>query len=47
MAGLLRVGVFDPSQMNPLDPAMVLPAAGQGALGLQCRREKDHPRPRA
>jgi hydroxymethylbilane synthase len=39
MAGLLRAGMYDPTFMRPLDPDMVLCAAGQGALALQCRRD--------
>jgi hydroxymethylbilane synthase len=38
MAGLLRAGLFDEAIATPLDPAEMLPAAGQGALALQCRR---------
>jgi hydroxymethylbilane synthase len=38
MAGLLRLGKFDPAWMKPLDTAVMLPAAGQGALALQCKR---------
>jgi hydroxymethylbilane synthase len=39
LAGLQRVDQFDPSWMHPIDPALMLPAAGQGALALQCRRK--------
>jgi hydroxymethylbilane synthase len=35
-AGLGRLGVFD-RRMVPLDPSILLPAAGQGALGLEFR----------
>src|SRR3954454_7387861 len=38
MAGLKRAGLFDPTFMKPVD---LLPAAGQGALALQCRRSDD------
>ena len=38
MAGLLRCGLFDPATMSPIDTDDLLPAAGQGALALQCRR---------
>jgi len=37
MAGLLRAGLFDPSYMKPIPVHSMLPAAGQGALALQCR----------
>ena len=39
MAGLRRVGMFDGESMHALDPAEMLPAPGQGALALQCRRD--------
>ncbi|MGH7214418.1 MAG: hydroxymethylbilane synthase [Tepidisphaeraceae bacterium] len=35
MAGLKRTGLYDPAFMAPAD---MLPAPGQGALALQCRR---------
>lgn len=38
MAGLKRAGLYDPSFMAPTD---LTPAAGQGALAVQCRRS-DH-----
>jgi hydroxymethylbilane synthase len=38
LAGLKRTELFDPHTMQPLDVDLVLPAAGQGALALQCRR---------
>jgi hydroxymethylbilane synthase len=38
MAGLKRIGRFDPSFIYPIDTSILLPAAGQGALALQCRR---------
>lgn len=42
MAGLARLERFDPAFMHGLDPAVFIPAAGQGALALQCR-EQDLP----
>ncbi|MBA3273343.1 MAG: hydroxymethylbilane synthase [Chthoniobacterales bacterium] len=36
MAGLKRAGLFDPSFMRP---AGLVPAAGQGALAIQCRKD--------
>lgn len=38
LAGLKRASLFDPAWMFPLDPAHLLPAAGQAALALQCRK---------
>ena len=38
-AGLRRAGLFDRSHMSFIDPEVMLPAPGQGALALQCRRE--------
>lgn len=38
MAGLRRSGLFDKSLMCPVEIDEILPAAGQGALSLQCRR---------
>jgi hydroxymethylbilane synthase len=38
LAGLQRIGRFDAAWMTPLDSSILLPAAGQGALALQCRR---------
>jgi hydroxymethylbilane synthase len=38
-AGLRRSALFDGSDMSPIEPADLLPAAGQGALALQCRRD--------
>jgi hydroxymethylbilane synthase len=37
MAGLRRAGLFDPGLMNPISTGEISPAAGQGALALQCR----------
>jgi hydroxymethylbilane synthase len=39
MAGLQRAGLFDDSIMCPIEERYILPAAGQGALSLQCRRD--------
>jgi hydroxymethylbilane synthase len=39
VAGIRRAGLFDPALMTPLDPGLLLPAAAQGALALQCRRD--------
>ena len=41
LAGLKRAGLFDSSRMIPLDPDLLLPAAGQGALAVQCRRSDE------
>jgi hydroxymethylbilane synthase len=41
MAGLRRTGLFSDAEMLPIDPNEVLPAAGQGALCLQCRRDDE------
>lgn len=45
-AGLRRVDRFDPAMMSVLDPSVMLPAAGQGALCLQCRRDDRRTRER-
>jgi hypothetical protein len=37
MAGLRRGGLFDAGTMTPLPPETLTPAAGQGALAIQCR----------
>ncbi len=37
-AGLRRTGLFDEAEMVMLPTEQMLPAAGQGALALQCRR---------
>src|SRR5207249_8818635 len=37
VAGLRRSGLFDPAFMTPLPE--LLPAAAQGALALQCRKD--------
>jgi len=39
MAGVKRVELFDAARMSPIDPGVLLPAPGQGALALQCRRD--------
>ena len=38
MAGVKRAELFDAGRMSPIDVDVVLPAPGQGALALQCRR---------
>jgi hydroxymethylbilane synthase len=38
-AGLRRSGMYDDRLVRPLAESDVLPAAGQGALALQCRRD--------
>jgi hydroxymethylbilane synthase len=38
-AGLLRAGLHDPSRMLDLPVEQFVPAAGQGALAVQCRRD--------
>jgi hydroxymethylbilane synthase len=43
-AGTKRANVFNAAYMTPIPPAELLPAAAQGALALQCR--KDNPRVR-
>jgi len=42
LAGLTRASLFDESQMYPIPPEEMLPAPGQGALALQCRRNDQH-----
>jgi hydroxymethylbilane synthase len=39
-AGVRRCGLYDPSIMTPIDTNEILPAAGQGALALQCLRNR-------
>ena len=39
MAGLKRAGLFEHQKMKPIVPSQLLPAPGQGALALQCRRD--------
>lgn len=43
-AGLRRAGLFDASRMHVMSFDEMLPAAGQGALALQCRKDDDHTR---
>jgi hydroxymethylbilane synthase len=38
-AGVKRAGLFDPGLMYPIPTDQLLPAAGQGALALQCRQD--------
>ncbi len=38
-AGLKRLGIWDDAIMTPIHESQMLPAAGQGALALQCRME--------
>jgi hydroxymethylbilane synthase len=38
-SGLERAGLYDKAYMTPLEAGGMLPAAGQGALALQCRKE--------
>jgi hydroxymethylbilane synthase len=37
VAGLRRIGLWDDARMTPIQSSEMLPAAGQGALALQCR----------
>jgi hydroxymethylbilane synthase len=39
-AGLARLGISEPAA-RPLDPDVLLPAVGQGALALECRGDDD------
>jgi hydroxymethylbilane synthase len=39
MAGLKRAALFEPMTMHALEVEEFLPAAGQGALAIQCRRD--------
>lgn len=43
-AGLARGGLFDPEIMTPLEIETCVPAAGQGALALQCRASDERTR---
>lgn len=38
IAGVKRANLLDPTEMNPIPTDILLPAAGQGALALQCRK---------
>lgn len=40
LAGLNRLGLR-PEGMIPMDPGIMLPAVGQGAIGIQCREDDD------
>ncbi|HEY2584305.1 MAG TPA: hydroxymethylbilane synthase [Tepidisphaeraceae bacterium] len=44
LAGLRRAGLLDSATMSVIDPGQMLPAPGQGALSLQCRREDQRTR---
>ena len=44
MAGVRRAGLFDAACMQILELDVMLPAPGQGALALQCRRNDDRTR---
>ncbi|HZL35303.1 MAG TPA: hydroxymethylbilane synthase [Tepidisphaeraceae bacterium] len=44
LAGVRRAALFDPAIMHPLDVGVLLPAPGQGALALQCRRNDERTR---
>ena len=37
-AGLRRTGLFNEAEMTMLEPDQMVPAPGQGALAVQCRR---------
>ncbi|HZZ43568.1 MAG TPA: hydroxymethylbilane synthase [Tepidisphaeraceae bacterium] len=39
MAGVRRAGLYDEAAMTPIEIEQMLPAAGQGALALECRRD--------
>ena len=43
-AGLNRASLFDHSWMSMVDVEIMLPAPGQGALALQCRRDDERTR---
>lgn len=45
-AGLRRAALFDPALMTFIEPDALLPAPGQGALALQCRRDDARTRDR-
>ncbi len=44
MAGTRRAGIFDSHLMHLIEPEELLPAPGQGALALQCRRDDQNTR---
>jgi hydroxymethylbilane synthase len=41
LAGIRRADLFDHSIMHPISADVLLPAPGQGALALQCRKDDD------
>jgi hydroxymethylbilane synthase len=41
MAGLQRSNLFDPHDMTPIPLEEMLPAAGQAALAIQCRKDDE------
>lgn len=43
-AGAKRGGIFDEAIMHPIDSSDLLPASGQGALALQCRKSDSRTR---
>jgi hydroxymethylbilane synthase len=43
-AGLRRAGLFENDSMAAIPVEEMVPAAGQGALALQCRRDAEHVR---
>ena len=43
-AGLRRTGLFNEAEMSMLDPDQMLPAPGEGALAIQCRRNDERTR---
>src|SRR5687768_8132911 len=43
-AGLRRTGLFNEAEMVMLEPDEMLPAPGQGALAIQCRRHDERTR---
>ena len=44
LAGLRRLALVDEAGAVPLDPAEMLPAVGQGAIGVECRAGDDRVR---
>lgn len=44
LAGVRRAGLFEAGPMTPIDSDDLLPAPGQGALALQCRRDDEETR---
>ena len=44
LAGLRRLAMVDEAGAVPLDPAEMLPSAGQGAIGVECRAGDDRVR---